>query len=148
MARPAVHLVISTGLATLQWIRTGRAAPALAPLVSGFLVDLDHSVELIRYRASGNEAVGRVILPLHGWEFVPVIALVEKLLRDRLAGGLLLGYIAHLAIDQVTNETTHPLTYFITYRQKHGFPTRLFNHLDENAIDWMNVPIWQLWKHF
>lgn len=148
MARPAVHLVISTGLATLQWIRTGRAAPTLAPLVSGFLVDLDHSVELVRYRSSGRRAQGRVILPLHGWEFIPVFALLEKLLGGRLAGGLLLGYVAHLVVDQLTNETTHPLTYFMTYRVLRGFPTKLFNHADEHAIDWMNVPIWQLWKHF
>jgi hypothetical protein len=148
MARPAVHLIVSTGLATIQWIRTGRAAPTLAPLVSGFLVDADHTVEMIRYHGAGKQAQGRVILPFHGWEFIPVLILIEKLFRGQLAGGLVLGYAAHLLIDQLTNTTTHPLTYFISFRAKRGFPSHLFDHVDEKAIDWLNVPIWQLWKHF
>jgi len=148
VARPAVHLVVSTGLATLQWIRTGRLGPTLAPLASGFLVDGDHFFEFARYRLTGNRVAGQVVLPLHGWEFIPVVFLLERLLRRRLAGGLLLGYVAHLVVDQLTNTTTHPLTYFMSFRASRGFPSRLFDHEDEKDIDWLNAPVWQLWKHF
>lgn len=148
MARPAVHLIVSTGLATLQWIRTGRLAPTLAPLLSGFLVDGDHLVELVRYRRSGGKPTGYVLLALHGWEFVLVLFLVERLLGWRLAGGLLLGYVAHLGIDQITNKTTHPLTYFIIYRWRQGFPSQLFTHPDEASIDWMQKRVVDLWQNF
>lgn len=148
MARPAAHLMVSTGLATLQWIRTGRFAPTVAPILSGFLIDGDHLVDFVRYRLNGQKSEGRIILPLHGWEFVPVLLLLERILGRRFAGGLLLGYLAHLGLDQITNETTHPLTYLLSFRWRHGFPSRLFTHPDESHIDWMRQSIFQIWRHF
>lgn len=148
MARPAAHLIVSTGLATLQWIRTGRLLPTLAPFVTGFLIDGDHLVDFARYQLNGQKNEGRIILPLHGWEFVPVLVLLERLLGRRFAGGLLIGYLAHLGLDQVTNETTHPLTYLISYRWRRSFASELFTHPDESHIDWMRQSIFQIWKHF
>jgi hypothetical protein len=148
MARPAVHLLVSTGLATYQWIRTGRLAPTLAPLVTGFLIDGDHLVDHVRYHRSGKTGDGRVILPLHGWEYVPLLLLVERLLGWRLAGGLTLGYLGHLGVDQFTNDITHPLTYSLSFRWLQGFPSLLFAHPSEREVDWMQHSIFELWKHF
>lgn len=148
MARPAAHLVVSTGLATLQWIRTGRRLPTIAPFLTGFFIDGDHLIDLARFKLSGQKSQRRIILPLHGWEYVPVLFLLERLLGRRFAGSLLLGYLAHLALDQVTNETTHPLTYSLTFRWRRGFPSSLFNHPDESHIEWMRRSVFELWKHF
>lgn len=148
MARPAAHLIISTGLATLQWIRTGRLLPTIGPLLTGFLIDGDHLIDLVRYQRSRRTNQRRVVLLLHGWEYVPALALVERLLGGQFAGSLVLGYLAHLGLDQITNSISHPLAYLLSVRWRLGFPSRLFSHPDESHIDWMQSSIFQLWKHF
>jgi hypothetical protein len=147
MARPAVHLAVSTGLAAVQWLRTGRVLPTVAPLVTGFLIDSDHLVDYFRYRNRG-QAEGRVVLPFHGWEYLVALALIERLFGQRFAGGLVLGYVGHLLVDQFTNTITHPLTYFISFRWLRGFDTKLFAHPDESHVDWMQKPVFNLWRHF
>jgi hypothetical protein len=141
-------LLVSTGLATFQLIRTRRLAPAVAPLVTGFLIDVDHFAEVVRYRRNPQRSERLTVLPLHGWEFLLVWFLLDRLFGRRLAGGLTLGYAAHLAIDQLTNTTTHPLTYFITFRWCRGFPSKLFSHRDEKQIDWLNDSVFNVWKYF
>jgi hypothetical protein len=148
MARPAVHLAISAGLAVVQYARTGRWGPAVAPLVTGFLIDGDHFAEVIRYKLLARRPAGLTVLPLHGWEFIPFWYLVGRFLAPRLAGGLLLGYAAHLTVDQLTNSITHPLTYVITFRASRGFPTSLFNNRDESEVDWLSDSVLNLWKYF
>ena len=148
MARPLTHLVVSTGLATVQWIRTGRLAPTVAPIATGFLIDSDHLFDLFRFRFRGKRAEGRVVLPLHGWEYLAVLVAIDRVCGRRFAGGLLLGYVAHLGIDQVTNSTTHPFTYFLSFRWLHGFPSDLFSHDDEHDIGWMQQPLSGLWRYF
>ncbi|HVB96284.1 MAG TPA: hypothetical protein VNG11_01000 [Chloroflexota bacterium] len=148
MARPLTHLVVSTGLATLEWIRTGRLAPTIAPLISGFLIDADHLVDFTRYQASGKKSEGRIVLPLHGWEYAILLLLARRLFGKGVVEGLLLGYVGHLVVDQFTNTTTHPLTYFVSFRWWRGFPSDLFTHPSEAHIDWMNGSLLELLKHF
>ena len=122
--------------------------PAFTPLISGFLIDGDHLIDLLRYRLTGNRSRGQVVLPLHGWEYVPLLYGIERLTGGWFGGGLLAGYLGHLLIDQFTNAITHPLTYFLSFRWSKGFATGLFNHLDESHIQWMQTPISRLWKYF
>ncbi len=68
--------------------------------------------------------------------------------RQRRLWPTLAPVVAHLVVDQLASTMTHPVTYFITFRASRGFPTNLFDRVDEKAIDWMNVPLHQLWKHF
>lgn len=123
-------------------------APSVAPLISGFLIDGDHLIDFARYRATGRQNEKRVILPLHGWEYLPLLYLLEHLLGGRLAKGLVGGYAAHLAIDQFTNTTTHPLSYSLIFRWSRGFASSLFNHQDESEIDWIQQPVTRLWRFF
>jgi hypothetical protein len=147
MARPAVHFVATTGLAAVQLLRTGRLAPALAPYLTGFFIDADHFFEYFRFRLTGRRDQKMVVLPLHGWEFALGLYLAERAFGRRLAQGLLLGYLLHLGIDQFTNTTTHPLTYFLSFRWRQGFPSALFDHEGESDIDWLNGSLLDLWKH-
>jgi hypothetical protein len=148
LARPAAHLILTTGLAAVQWMRTGRLAPTLAPYLTGFLIDGDHLFDLARYKLTGQRPMARVVLPLHGWEYVPLLWLLDRFFGRALAGGLLLGYLGHLGLDQVTNTTTHPLTYFLTFRWRRHFSSTLFAHSDEREVDWMEGSLLDLWKHF
>lgn len=73
MARPRVHLLVSTALAWWTWRRWGPAG-ALAALVAGVLLDADH---LVDYAFTGR---GRrrthYFAPLHGWEYPLTLALI------------------------------------------------------------------------
>lgn len=99
-----------------MWTRTHSRKAALAPLVSGFLIDVDHLGDYALTRVGGGH---RIVLALHGWEWVPVWWAFDRLLGLRSAA--VLGYVVHLAIDQWWNEKRSCLAYFVTYRATRGF---------------------------
>ena len=100
-----------------MWNQTSSRRAALAPLASGFLIDLDHFADyaLMRTALRGE----KIVLALHGWEWVPVWWAIDRALG--LRGGALLGYLVHLTIDQFWNEKRSPLAYFVTYRAAKRF---------------------------
>ena len=150
MARPRVHLAVSLALAAVQYARTGRLRPALAPLLTGFLIDADHLLDHWLYNRFPEGASDRLVLPLHGWEYLPLLALAEpKLLGGATARGLLLGYLAHLLIDQATNNVAGPQTYSIVARARRGFRGPLFRESESPGEDlhaWRETPAWHLWR--
>lgn len=99
-----------------MWSATRSRKAALAPLVSGFLIDVDHLGDYLLTRLGGGH---RIVLALHGWEYVPVWLAVDRLLG--LRGGAVLGYVLHLSIDQWRNEKRSHLAYLITWRARRGF---------------------------
>jgi hypothetical protein len=126
--------------------------PAIAPLVSGFLVDADHMLDhqLYHHAPPGEAEVARqrMILALHGWEYLALLAAVEpRALRGRASTdhGLTLGYLFHLAIDQLSNEVEHPLTYLVLYRASRGFSGRFFAP-NEQSHAWRLEKASRLWK--
>ena len=158
MARPRVHLLASLGIAAAQYASTRRLLPALAPLLSGFLIDADHLVDHWLYNRFPKGAADRLVLPLHGWEYVAFLALAEpKLLRGATARGLLLGYLAHLLIDQATNNVAGPQTYSLLARARLGFHGSLFRespvpsgnvsgNVSSEAHAWRETPVLQIWR--
>ncbi len=143
MARPRVHLLIALGLGLWQWRRHRRWPAALAPLISGFLIDLDH---LLDYRP-GRRAGHRLILPLHGWEYLLPLAWLERR-RPATGHGLTLGYLAHLLVDQVTNQISHPAAYSLFFRWRRGFSQTLFDPPGSPSGAWRQTPLRQLWRWF
>jgi len=145
VARPRVHLAASLGLSALVWFRGRRALPALAPLVSGFLVDADHLVDYWLFR-SRPARQRQIFLPAHGWEYVALLAIIESRWLGRWTGrSLTLGLLAHLLIDQATNSPRHPLTYSAIFRAASGFPGDIFGG-ESGDHSWRATPAWQLWR--
>jgi len=146
LARPRAHLAVSLGLAALQRWRTGKLLPTVAPLASGFLIDADHLLDYRLYRRWPEGGRGRIILPLHGWEYLPLLAWLELgPLRRRSGYGLTLGLLAHLVLDQLTNEHTHPLVYSLLFRGAKGFRADFFSgKAGQHA--WRRAPVWKLWR--
>lgn len=60
-----------------------------------------------------------MVLPLHGWEYLPLWWLADRWLDMR--GALAAGYALHLGIDQVSNEKRNRLVYLLTWRARRGF---------------------------
>ena len=146
MARPRTHLVISAGLSALLFARTRRAIPALAPLVSGVLVDVDHLIDYARTAAGGKADGGQIVLALHGWEQLTLLAWAEARLLGRRTGfGLTLGLLAHLLTDQLTNRVQHPLTYSVAFRGLRGFDPGLFGG-EAGQHKWRQASLTGLWR--
>jgi hypothetical protein len=117
MARPRYHLAASAALGAVALCLTRSPRAAVAPIASGFLIDLDHLVDfaLAKTRWQGK----LLLLPLHGWEYLAIWAVLDRGLGTR--GALAAGYALHLAIDQRTNALRHPLGYSVLMRAKHRF---------------------------
>jgi hypothetical protein len=148
LSRPLVHIGVSLGLGALQLARTRRLGPALAPLVTGILVDADHFVDYALHQVAPEPLGERQVLPLHGWEVAAVVTVAEsRLLGRRTEHGLTLGLAVHLLLDQVTNNPAQPLTYSLIYRASRGFRGRFFSDSPESHA-WRETPLRKLWEWF
>jgi len=100
--------------------------------VTGFLIDVDHFADYALRRARPG-STRRLLLLGHGWEYVAPLAVAERRWLGRSTrGSLTLGYVVHLLIDQLTNDTRHPFSYLLTYRAARRFDASLFGHSDED----------------
>jgi hypothetical protein len=124
--RPRYHLLASTALGLA--LGGGRRLPAA--LASGFLVDFDHFVDYFVGRGK------RMVLPLHGWDLVPLWFLIDR--RLQLGGALVGAYALHMAMDQIWNETPTPFGYVLAYRASKGFREE-----EVGAIDPARRHVWR-----
>ncbi len=150
LARPRWHLAVALGLGVIQYRRTGRILPAIAPLVSGFLVDGDHFLDYALYKLTAQReaerATRRMVLPLHAWEFLLPMALLETVtLRGEKSTdhGLTLGYLAHLLVDHFNNEPVDPLAYSLVHRISRKFDGPFFKPKPSRA--WREESLTSLW---
>jgi hypothetical protein len=139
MARPRVHAaaaVVALGLihGRVRW------ADRLAFWAGSVLVDADHLVDYALRRAGQRQYL---VLPLHGWEYVVVLALLPGPAGlSRFARGVALGLLFHLIIDQMTNEPGHPALYSLVYRVYHRFAgERLGFHNGDGS--WVHQRWWE-----
>lgn len=107
----------SLALGGLLYAVTGSRKAAIAPLVSGFLIDFDHLFDFALTRFRKIESI--MVLPLHGWEYTALWFVIDR--RAGAKGGLLAGYVVHLLIDQIWNEKRSPWAYLVSYRASRGF---------------------------
>jgi hypothetical protein len=124
---PRYHLLTSLALGGLLYRASGDRRRLLAPLATGFLIDVDH---LFDYALARTGRGRRLVLPLHGWELVPLVALLDRALRT--GGALAAGYALHLVLDQIWNEKRSRLAYFLTFRASRGFSAEQLGPLDPN----------------
>ena len=126
MARPRYHLLASAALGGAYWAATGDRRTLAAPIASGFLIDFDHFVDYALSRTPLGE--GTMVLPLHGWEFLPGWVLLDRFLG--LRGALAAGYATHLAIDQLSNEKRSGWAYLISWRARRRFRADVLGSVD------------------
>jgi hypothetical protein len=146
MARPIVHAVVSGAIGLILWRRTRSLASLGAPILGGFLIDADHLVDYAVHRLRPGR--GLSFLPLHGWELVPLFWKIERRFVGASHGGFTFGYLAHLSIDQVTNEKRSPFVYFLAYRAKKRFASNLLGAQSPDAPSWHRSSLGELWRWF
>lgn len=126
------HAIASTVVAGGLWLITDSWQMAVASLISGVIVDIDHTVEyavehgfsldIKRFIRLVFEAkYKRVFYLLHSWEwFIAGLVMVWATGWNVWGVGLMVGYGQHLVLDQVGNRGTLG-SYSLVWRWKRGF---------------------------
>jgi membrane-bound metal-dependent hydrolase YbcI (DUF457 family) len=113
---------VSVGIGAAAW--AGGAAPLAVPvaLAAGVLPDLDHLIDYFDSRDAGRQR--HMLRPFHAWEYCLLASIVAlSFYSNQLFLVAIVGYLSHIAIDQVSNRV-HPLAYTLTYRILKGFRRR------------------------
>ena len=135
LPRPRVHAIATiAGVWLLSSKRPSRRT-LVSAVVFGVLVDLDHLVDWSWDKR--NPSIKRYIVPLHGWEFVP-------LLYYFASKPAFLAYLAHLTLDQVFNNVRTWASYFLLYRAFHRFNRESFTRSYRRA-KWLKQPWYNWW---
>ncbi len=99
---PHKHVLISLAAGAAGWRLTGERGAVIAAVVAGVLPDLDHIVDYAYYSLRGDH---KLILLLHGYEYVLLGAAIALSTNNRSLGVALFSYLVHLAVDQMENRT-------------------------------------------
>ena len=135
---PGGHLATAAALSAASYLATGSKEIAIGCFAGGFLIDFDHyldylifegqwrkpsPLDFLRYSFRGEAR--RLVLPLHSFELMAMLAVVATIARVPLLTGYLLGAAMHLGFDIVINgdyAIRQPLLfYFFAYRAAYGF---------------------------
>jgi hypothetical protein len=117
--KPAGHIALSTAIGATVSVATGNPWALATTIGAGVLIDIDHTLDYYNWFIRGRTK--RVFYLLHGWEYlVPLLLVTLASAWNALVLGALLGLLSHLIADQVANKA-YPLTYFVSYRLRHGF---------------------------
>ena len=141
---PTGHLITTVVACGTTYLISGSLPLTAGVALGGFLIDVDHyfdyvvferqySLNPIRFlRYYLDARCQRVVLLLHSYELMAVLALIAVLTGNRLLIGYLLGAFMHLVLDIIFNgqhvlrEPIHFYSFF--YRQRNNFlASRMFN---------------------
>ncbi|MCU0609588.1 MAG: hypothetical protein MUF22_07470 [Chitinispirillaceae bacterium] len=126
------HIALSFAASAATYAISRSTTMTAASLLSGVLLDLDHCVDYIReygirldighfFHAFNNTLFKKIVLPLHAWELVLLLAgLVALNPHNAVFTGLLIGTAHHMIADQLHNKSGK-WGYFFLYRLKQGF---------------------------
>jgi len=128
----AHHIVVSGVAAAVLWAGFRSSALALASVLTGVFIDLDHWLDYFReygfrlsvrafFDVSRRRAWRHLYLVLHGWEWLVVllVACAATNWNPWLVGACI-GWTHHLVADQIVNRPVL-LGYWLVYRWAHRF---------------------------
>ncbi len=126
---PHKHLAVSTLLGVAGWLGTRKPSAIFYALVPGVLPDLDHAVDYAYY---GLFREHRLIMPLHGYEYGVLAAMLAFAQKDKLLWLATFSYFIHLMADQAENKTKI-LGYSLLFRLLRRFRIEQISTLPEDA---------------
>ena len=139
----AIHVLISLGVAFfVVYLFKDKRLGIIAFLI-GVFIDLDHWFDYfawfgfkINLRNFFNVSTyihpaGKVYIPLHGWEWLPIFWLIGKLIGRKikmkgLEWAIFLSVLGHLLWDNFCF-THHPLSYSFFFRLLTNFSLKKFD---------------------
>lgn len=135
LMNPWGHLAAALPLAGAVYLAGGPPLMAAGAGAASVLVDLDHLVDYLwinkgriqlggLYRDYRKHRTPKLILVLHSWELAFLaLACAWLFTAPALVWGLAIGWIFHLACDQLANRVGAPF-YLLSYRYFKGFDRR------------------------
>jgi hypothetical protein len=126
------HAAISIILSGVLYALFKSWGIAIASLLGGILIDLDHIIDYVReygipidlkkfFHTFYETKYRTLLLILHGWEWLIFLAVAAYLTDwNHWILGFLIGYGHHLVLDQLNNDV-HVWTYSVVWRWKNGF---------------------------
>ncbi len=132
--RPQYHAIASAGFGLAVYASLNSLGAALACLITGVFVDLDHLIDYYNhfgielnlkkfYRNcyGPRQKLDKIYLVLHGYEYlIPLTLLIFLVDSKKIVIGAAVGFLQHMVLDQFGNKVK-PFAYFITYRWAKGF---------------------------
>ena len=117
---PIGHTAVSAGVGVGIWVTTGAEAAVPAALAAGVLPDVDHLWDYYNWYVRRDRR--NLFLVFHAWEYAAVVLpLALAMWPHPVLVAAALGYVSHLAGDQVMNRPTPKAMYLILYRASVGF---------------------------
>lgn len=137
------HFLVTLVIALFLYRRYRDWRLIFVSFAFGFFIDLDHWFDYLAYfglninlsnffnPGSYMRPSGKIYVPLHGWEFIPVFGAVSKIFEKRLKirglmWAVVFPYTAHLFLDSFSFPH-HPLGYSFFYRLLNNFSLESFN---------------------
>ena len=126
------HTVFSVAIAGVLYTIFKSSGLAIACLISGIFIDLDHIPDYIREHGSPFKIrnffqvcykcrFNRIILFLHGWEWLLLSCIVAWLTNwNPWTTGLFIGLSQHMILDAIYN-SPGVWTYSLLWRWKNSF---------------------------
>lgn len=133
---PAGHFATSIAMSAAAYATTRSTELTAGVFAGGFLIDLDHLFDYVAFNGQRDLRPSRfleyyfkfeftkVVLPLHAWELMGVLAVVAIFFPHPLLLGYLIGATVHLGLDLIFNQAMVPSIfsfYSFTYRARRGF---------------------------
>jgi len=128
--QPHKHAMIAAAVGGIGWWQTKAPSALVAALAAGLLPDIDHIVDYAVLHQRGEH---RLILPLHGYEFALIGAVIAWRKADQILGVAALSYLLHLLADQTENRTQW-WGYSLFFRAWHRFQIEKISTMPEAAI--------------
>ena len=121
------HIAVSVVVASVSYLATKSPEIAAASFFSGWLVDADHVVDLIRERKTVYNTVKKMTVVLHSWELVVVLAVIGIILKSILLDWCALALLLHIVADQIVYRP-QPLWYSLVWRAVKKFDSKYDGH--------------------
>jgi len=126
------HTTYSVIIGGLLYMIFNSWSLSLSCIISGIFIDVDHIIDVVRehgrdvtvkdfFRICNNAQFNRIILLLHGWEWLPVWAVTAWLSGwNPWITGTLIGLGQHLVLDAYSN-SANISSYSLIWRWKNDF---------------------------
>lgn len=133
------HFLIGLGIGLIGYCLFRQKKLIPLAILASLGIDIDHLIDYFHYFGLGFYfpyggidyfcLSGKLFIPLHAWEFIPVLLILGWRFK-RVRGGcvtLALSLAGHYFLDQFTNAVL-PLGYSFIFRLLHNF--------NINAVTW------------
>jgi hypothetical protein len=127
--RLSSHFALSVVVAGTCYAVTKSPEIAAASFFSGWIIDADHVVDLVRERKSVYATIKKMTILLHSWELFFALFIVSLITRSPLIAWVEIAYALHLVSDYLVYRPA-PLWYSLIWRARHGFDSNYSGHIN------------------